>query len=115
MVYLSKELDDKSLSEKMSHIKAEWTRQGVRLSDMKSGLFAFKLFCWGLRYIFLCARICQAPVQVHCLSVLSQQANFQDLTVHTKLPCFNWVFNIQVELDLAFNNVKPKDRYFVLD
>ena len=36
----------------------------------------------------------------------------QKIIIHT-----NWEINFQIklQLDLAFNNVKPKDRYFVLD
>ena len=51
MVYLSNELDGKSLSKKISHIWTEWTRKDVPLFDITSkGSFAFKLFLWCLRY-----------------------------------------------------------------
>ena len=51
MVYLSKELDDKTMSEKISHIWTEWNRKP--LFDVTSiGSFLFKLFLWCLRYAF---------------------------------------------------------------
>ena len=55
MVYLSNELDKKPLSEKISHLRTEWTRKDVnKLFDVTSiGSFAFKLLLWGLRYTFV--------------------------------------------------------------
>ena len=54
MVYLSKELDEKSLSEKISHLRTEWTRKDIPLFDVTSkGSFAFKLLLWVVRYAFL--------------------------------------------------------------
>ena len=35
--------------------------------------------------------------------------------VNPKFPSPSPYFNYRPKLDLAFNNVKPKDRYFVLD
>ena len=56
MVYLGKELDDKSLSEKISHIWTEWSREDVPLFEITSkGSIAFKLFLWCLRYEFFCS------------------------------------------------------------
>ena len=52
MVYLSNELDKKPLSEKISHLRTEWTRNDIPLFDITSkGSFAFKFLLWGLRYI----------------------------------------------------------------
>ena len=53
MVYLSKELDGKSLSEKICHLWGEWTRKDIPLFDVTSkGSFAFKICLWFLRYTF---------------------------------------------------------------
>ena len=49
MVYLSKNLDDKPLSEKLTFIWSEWTGTYDLLDIPSKGSFAFKLLLWALR------------------------------------------------------------------
>ena len=52
--YLSRELDGKSLPEKISHLWTEWTRKDIPLFDITSkGSFAIKFVLWCLRYAFV--------------------------------------------------------------
>ena len=87
MVYLSKELDGKSLSEKTSHLWTEWTRKDVPLFDVTSiGSFIFKLCLWCLRYAFLAPSGAQGVTLSVCLSVcLSGTKCSKALNLHLSL------------------------------
>ena len=49
MVYLSKNLDGKSLSEKLTFIWSEWTGTYDLLDIPSKGSFVFKFLLWALR------------------------------------------------------------------
>ena len=49
MGYLSKNLDDKPLTEKLTFIWSEWTRTYDLLDVTSKGSFAFKYLLWVLR------------------------------------------------------------------
>ena len=49
------------------------------------------------------------------LLTVNKELDLQLISLSPRLSWINSSSNVGIQLDLAFNNVKPKDRYFVLD